>query len=71
MPLMQHLIFKRRECFGKIQKGAVKGSVLNFDGTPFHINSLVALNCRHGSDRNAARKAKRTAQETSDETKVC
>ena len=38
------------------KKATVKGSILQYDGTPFVIKSLVVLQCQHGKDKNARRK---------------
>jgi hypothetical protein len=49
---------KKRIFWEDPKKAAVKGCVLNYDGTPFVINGTVIFNCTYGKDKHISRKKK-------------
>jgi len=58
-------VSKQRVYWEEPKKNAVKGCVIQYDGTPFLIRSLVILNCQHGKDRNVARRKKEESKRKS------
>ena len=49
---------RKRVLWEDPKKDKVKGCIIKFDGKPFHIISVLKLNCQHGTDKNKCHKKK-------------